>query len=221
MEGQGSIAPADQSRITHHVNETLTALYSRFSHKTDYVNVRLSADRNRYSIKTQNAVSNTVGTNLAPRYLIDSEDVPFANDLIKIIRISTEEGEGTDRKLVDCPLNDKAQPKSLRTISYNELFVPDPVERKILTIEYQAKHKRLSIPVDLDEEIILAPVLETALEAAVASRVYGSMNGEENTNKSIMLNNEYETMLALVDVKDLMQETMSADHNKFIKNGWA
>lgn len=210
-DGSGFIAETQHGRVVSYANSALTALHSRFIHKINYATVQLSAGIQRYQLAPLYAVSNTTPNNTKPRYIIDTAEEPFPDDVVRIIQatgttISAETGDVVEILT--------------RMVSHDTLFVTDPVEGALLTVEYQANHPRLSIPVDLTEGISLAPLLEEALEARIAAYVYSAMDGEAQMAKSQTLLNRFESICALVKLESLLQEGAPADHDRLPKGGW-
>ncbi len=221
MEGEGAIDPTDQARVTHYTNSALTLLHSKFSHKQDYVNIKLIAGRKKYPLRTVHNVSNLDPGNTEDRFIQDSTTDQYAGDLIKIISVVAQPtADEPDVDPYEVVLNNTEADAPFRTTTFDTLYIEEPVVDQILTIEYQVNHSKLTMPPNLLQEIELAPVLHEALEAKVAARVYGTMNGEAHIMKSQLLNAQFEEICALVKQEDLLQETRTALHSKFSDRGF-
>lgn len=196
-EGEGLIEPDDQNKIISYTNTALTSLYSRFSHKKDYVKLTLDENVNRYNI--EESVSN----------------------LIKILSIKQEDDPNTEIN-EEKYLRIQVHPRlgGIKLMSYNEIYVPEPETGVDLTIEYQANHDPLSIPPDSEEIISVAPMLEEALEMRVAARVWGSMAGEAHQLKAQSLMKRYNHLLYLADTEDVLQESENATIDKLRDKGF-
>lgn len=226
-EGSGGIDPSEQGKVVQATNLALTQLYSRYSHKADYVKLELDSGIHKYHITPKHAVSNT-DVNSLPRYIMDSAQEPFVDDVVKIIGVTTlydpHVGIITDtlhdKEPRDLRINDRQDSNAIQLLSFNSIYVPHPITGQELTLEVQLNHPKLRIPVDMEQQIELHPVLYEALGFKVAAKIYGSMNGEENMAKSVQMNNLFETSCALVDQQDLLQETTSAEHRKLSIRGW-
>lgn len=220
-EGTGSIKEADQPKVIGHLNNALTQLYSRFAHKIDYVILRPQADLQRYVLDPAYAVSDTDAANTNPRYLIDTEEDAFLGNLIKIRSILQLPNETLhETEPLDLLINGGHACGTLKTLSWNTLFIETPDTDHDIRLEYQAKHSKLSIPVVLTEEIEVHPLLEEALVVKVASRIFASMLGEENAAKAQRLEAQYEYLSGLVDAKDILQQSSSDAHGKLIARGF-
>lgn len=218
-DGSGAISSEHYAKITHHTQKVLTNLYSRFMHKKDYYVLKLDESITKYMIDPLYAVSDTTPLNTKPRYIIDTVEEPFDQKIIKVMSVHLI-NEDTTLATEGILLNDDSREGSIKTLTYNQLYIREPVQDQLLMIGVQLNHPVIPQPVDLEYEIILAPVLEEALIAKVASRIYGSMNGQENLIKSQSLNAEYEAILQIVQFEDLLQTSSTEDHYRFVLGGW-
>jgi hypothetical protein len=221
MEGAGTIDPTQQMRVTNFTQKALTRIYSRFSHNVSYVNIALHEDIHTYRMQTQYTVSDdTVGNN-ATRYIQDSISDPFLGNLIKITAIRLE-GETEDDDATDILINDTIFPGSAKTISFDSFYLSEPEADRFLTVELMMDHTELLVEgaVDLETEIILAPVLYEALEAKVASMIFSGMSGEERMAKARKLESDYERICSLIEKRDLLQNSSSAANSKFSNGGF-
>ncbi len=220
MEGAGTIIPAMQPSIVNHANNVLTQIYSRFTHNKYYVNLELVADQTKYFIRPAHAVTALPLDNDVPRYILDTEAEPFVHELIKILDIEEAVDTNEDNE-TNIHLNDTMDADAIRTLSYDTILVPNPVAGIVLILECQVNHLPLTLTtVDLAEEIVLHPLLQDALVAKVASRVYSGMNGEENAAKASRLNAEYEAACQMVNFEDFAQNSSAAVTKKMAASGW-
>jgi len=220
MEGSGEVLPAMQPSIITHTNHVLTDIYSQMAHKRCYVNLELVADQTVYRIHPMHAVTTVPLDNGIPRFIQDTVDEPFVQEIIKIMDIEEAVDTNEDGK-TNIHLNDVIDTASIKTLSYDTILVPDPVAGIVLVLECQVNHLALSTnPVDLTEEIELLPVMQAALVAKIAARVYSTMNGEENAIKAERLKAEYEAALRLVKQEDLAPDSSSAVTKKMHLGGW-
>jgi hypothetical protein len=214
-DGSGVIAESDHGKIIHHTQQALTNLYSRFSNRKSYLVLQQSEAIKTYSITPAHYVDDVTVGNTLPRYIIDSDTGTFATPIIKILSVREigEDGKVSAENLL-------TKEGGLRTPSYNEIYIQAPTDGTYLAVEVQMNHPTIPLPVDLDYEISLAPVLEEALVLKVSSRVYGSMNGQENMVRSQALNAGYEGILQIVQFEDLLQLTENEDQTRFEIGGW-
>ena len=219
LDGSGDIDELAKPKIVHHANQVLTALYTRFPHKTDYVKVLLQEDLHKYYLRAEHAVSNTDQLNLAPRYIQDSVAEPFDPNLSKIIAIQDEDAECY--RDVEVSINDLSKAVSVKKISFDGFWVKSPVAGNIYTVEYQCLHPKLTVDIpNDDEEIVLAPVLHEALTAGIAARVHAPIGSEDSTMKAAAYSNIYEGICLRAEADDTLQTSISNEHDKLREGGW-
>lgn len=218
-DGSGEIADQNHPKLIHHTQQALTNLYSRFAHRKAYVVMKQDELVQKYRIHPLYAVTDTTPNNTAARHIIDTEQSPFTTPIIKILSIRKILEDSTLAE-VDLLINDDTRVGAVKTLAYDEIYIREPVQDELLLIEVQLNHPVIALPVDLDYEISLAPVLEEALVLKVAARVFGSMNGQDNMIKAQSLNAAYENVLQMVQFEDLLQNTSTEDHSRFVIGGW-
>ena len=220
MDGAGTIEATAQPRLVHFANNGMTQLYSRFAHKRDYVKIQVQEDIQRYPLRTGHSAAGLEETT-DELYVMDTVAEPFTGNVTKIISVrSQDDPDTTEDEEFNLLLNDNQSNCIVKTVTYDTLYFKEPVAGMILDIEVTQSPTVLSIPVAPSEEIDLHPLLNPALEYYVASRVYASMNGEENAAKAYQLKNQYEELLHLVDVEDLLQNSYTDSHSKLPDRGF-
>lgn len=134
-QAQGQITENNYAQIVSHVNLGLAALYKRFPLKESRIKITLSDINTTYKIHSRHADSNVAS--FALKYINDSIEEPFNDDILKIERVYTEQG-------VELALNDPGDPYSVFTPSANVLSVPSIVKAELLTpvvdLVYRANH---------------------------------------------------------------------------------
>ena len=195
-DGTGTIQEEFQDRTVSFINEALTKIHSRFLQRLDLVQIEMQEGIQRYRLSPVYAVSNTTPNQTAPSYILDTTEEPFLGGVIRILSIQ------------DTEVGENITPVSARALAHNTVFVKEPRPGGILQVEYQADHPRLSIPVDPEEEISLAPVLEGALEAWVAHKVFSTLGGENHLVKARELLTAYEEACQMVKVEGLLNESL-------------
>lgn len=212
LDGNGDIAPDRKAGIVRYANETLTMLYNKFTHNTSYVKLALQEDVTDYVLHSDNALSTSPAG-----YIQDSVENPFLNDVLKITTIRATDSDGNSFPV---RLNELSAPNAVRTLSYNSFRVDQPVAGHIFEIEYQANHPHLSIPVNEDQEIVIAPLLEEALLSRIAAKVYMGIGGEDAVTKARAFFQNYEYITSLATGRDMVQESVSDSQDKLDRGGW-
>lgn len=215
-EGVGAITDPMKPRIVNYANEALTALHSRFLLRENILMFKQVEHLTYYYMLRRYAVSQigAIGAYEVPHsYILDSVDEPFEEDWIKLLSAVDDSGR-------DIPVNDSEEYTSIYTPQPNLIQVPLPVAGRVLAMSYQATHPRLDYTDDC-QEIDLPFVLEPALTAFIASKVFSHMNGAENTAKGQEHMTSYEVICARVVDQDLVGTGAPTTLTKFDKRGFA
>lgn len=190
----GAIQAKDYDRILAHINLAMTALHKRFNLKESNVLLELQPGRTLYPIKTAFAV--TAKSKETIRFLKDSVDMPFKDNVHKIERVYTDKG-------VELSINDQEDPYSLSTPQVTMLRVPaslvtNPVDfpENLITKNLDIYYRANSLPIvtddgDLDPEDVEVDLPYAYLEPLllyVASRIHTPTG---MTNEFNMGNNYY------------------------------
>lgn len=209
-EGRGSIRKEDIPKLVAHVNDGLVRIYSRFVLCTKQLLIEQVCHITNYHLIPKYAES-TEGDVPWP-YIKDLPDEPFKGDVIRILEVHDSMG----REYV---LNDKDDPNSLFTPAPQLLQVPNPKAGQSLAVLYQARHDYLENDA-LDQEIYIPFVLEGALQAFVAYKVFSHMNGQDNQVKSQEHLNTYDGICTDVEERDLVNTTFATSHHKLQERGF-
>jgi hypothetical protein len=217
-EGSGHLQVDKHPQIIQYTNDGLLLLYSRFVLRKQHLVIEQLPHITSYRLKKRYAESNTESD--APfKYIKDSADDPFEDDVIKILEVHDDCGN-------PFPLNDKNRPGSLFTPDPDTLQVPNPQGGWDLGIPlgviYQARHPKLLDQGDdlLEQEIDLPFFLEGALQAYVGYKVYCHMNGQENQLKSQEYLGSFESTCTDIELKDLVNQTFATSHTKLEQRGF-
>lgn len=218
--GKGSIPDADQARIVHHINRGLTKLHSRFVLYQRELYIRIQEDVHLYPLLRQAGESYHDHTTSNPpmRYIIDSAEAPFSEDVIRILGCwRPSKIDPTD--LVEVPLNDENAEESVWTPATSTLQILDGKAGDIYHVMYQADHYRLRTGVG-PQKVYLPEILYEALEHYVAYKIFGSMNGEEHTIKAQEHRNTYESVLLRAIDLDLVKAVSVSTNVKLELRGF-
>jgi len=212
MEGSGKITDDAKPRIIHYANEGLTRLYGRFILKEKDVMIELVDHITNYHLLRKYAESYFDPEEVRYPYIKDLFNEPFTEDVIKILAVYNSRGH----KL---PLNDNNRADSVFTPTGKILQVPRPVRGTALSVLYQAKHDELLHDRE-DQEIALPDVLQGALVAFIAYKVFSHMNTDVSNVKSQEHLSIYSTICDEVEQHDLVNTSISTTNSRFEKLGW-
>ena len=154
----------------------LTELHKRFALREGYFNLIIMPNVKTYSLTSDFAMS---GSSVNPVKYIDDTEMPFTNNLHKVIRAYGI----LNGQTIELPLNEISNLAALRTPSYNQLTVPvDPktatwlTETQVIDVVYRANHPEINKYI-ANEAPLITPIYlpDSHLEALlyyVASRVF-------------------------------------------------
>jgi hypothetical protein len=221
----GVIDEGNYAKVLGHINLGLTALFKRFTLKEGRLILALQEGVTTYKINSTYAV-NAGSASPHVKYLIDTVDDPFTDDITKIEQVLTD-GD------YELGLNDKANPLSVFTPSALVLRVPealitgvdwpDDLDTENLTLVYRAAHPKLAVvgPV-FNPAAVELQLPDTHLEPLlyyVASRVHNpiGMNNEFHAGNSYYA--KYEAACQALESKGL-QVDQGSQNTRLERNGW-
>lgn len=205
--------PASYAQLSSWINLGLKAIYSEFLLASDALIVQQYEAITQYVLSYDYAFSNTASVQ-DPKYIIDTVENPWADNLLKIEAVYDEEG-------TQLPLNDDTEETSLYTPTYRTLQIPYPVATNATSVEYRAGHPKIVYVANMDPtaiDVAIPHSLHEALLWYVASRGFASMNNDQGQEG----NDYYRKFQARVtDVKNQGLYIQDERHNsRFEGNGW-
>jgi len=164
-------------RLLPSIQLGLTELHKRFFLREGNIFVDLQPGKSTYTLTKAFAQSN--GRSKEPVKYIDDTTEPFTNNLFKVERVF---GTYLEERY-EIPLNERDNPNSLFTTSYNTLVVPNDPEKALwlketsrLDIRFRADHpeiqKNRANAAPMSTEIYLPPTHLEALLFYIASRIH-------------------------------------------------
>lgn len=213
-EGEG-IREEDKLRMMAHIQLALTTLHRRFRLKEGRFTLELQPEKSTYVLKSQFAQSNSKSKE--PIKYINDLDRQFQDDLLRVDRVLDDEGN-------ELILNQKGNPDSVNTPSYNMLVVPDNLESETLTVVYRADHPKINATkgqyVSFQEEIDLPVTHLEALLYFIASRFMNpvGISGEFHEGNNYAA--KFEKACQALEMGGY-QVDGDGDSDRFINNGWA
>lgn len=169
--GQYQIKQSELPRVITFVNQALEYFYSNFPLKTNDCIIKLQDGITRYYLDSDYAIT-SIGLNNLPKYLIDSADKPFKDDVLHILDVSSISG-------ISFTINDRYSDINVNTPEYNCVEVLHNLGQEYLKIQYQARHPKISINEHLDSntKIHIPSSYETVLQTYIAVLVFNAMGG--------------------------------------------
>ncbi len=210
-----TIKDRGRAQVILHANEALLRLHTRFILKEEQLIVQSMAHRSKYPLHQAHALSVQGQPNAAEPFIMDSEANPFPGRVIRILDVTDSTGK-------EYALNVQGSPNSVFTPKGDTLEIPLPLCGRAFGVVYQANHCELDPTDPLDEEqfIDLPEVLETALTAYIAHKIYSHKNTQENMVAGRAHLSTYEAICLDAEQRDLLSTARSRVPNKFNDNGW-
>jgi hypothetical protein len=223
----GEITESNYRAVMTHVNLGLTMLYKRFNLKEGRLLLQLQDDQVMYILKSAYAV-NGKRTTQPVRYIIDTTDAPFQDDILKVERVLTDAGYSLN-------LNDYTDQYSVMTPSDNVLRVPaemvgpialapDYLKTSQLTLVYRANHPFIDTEVGSfdpeNRDIELPYAYLPALLLFVASRVNNpiGVSGQYHAGDSYAA--KFEQECRQLEAQNLEIDDVGTN-TRAERNGWA
>lgn len=211
---EGLIDPSDYPNLISHINHGLTKLHSKFPLQHKELLLLQFKHITRYKLDTKYSISSN-DSSVDYKYILDTDDEPFMDDVIRIESIYDSQG-------CNVPLNDEYAKNSWFTPNPDTIQIPYPVDGNLASIIYRANHVKIPLdtvdPENVDIEI--PSVLEGALAAHVASRVYVSLGNATSAQLSAYYRAIYTDEVSQVERFNLLQSSEGSTDIKFIMGGW-
>jgi len=211
----GTIAVANYPAVITTINRGLTALHARFPLSHKELTLQQFEGITDYKFDIKYAVS-TADPSVTQRYIYDTVEDPFLDDMIRID--AAYDGEGNP-----VPINDEVDIRSWFTPNNDTIQIPSPTEGILVSIMYRANHKKIATTItDATTVVVDIPQsLEAALSAFVASKLFVSLGNATSIQLSAYYANQYSTELAQVERLNLLQSSQQNTNTKFIIGGWS
>lgn len=218
--GGAGIGEEHWDRLLASVNLGLTELHKRFLLKEGRVVVALQPGKTTYVLDSKYALSDVDHPTLT-KYLQDSVDEPFQNDILKIERIYdsldnelglNNPGDLIDRARFNC-----------RTPNYNTLVVPAELMGSQVSVVYRANHPLLrkedSFFDPAEVEVNLPYSHLEALLYYVASRIMNpiGMTSEFHDGNNYAM--KFEQACAVLEQQNFRVDSLDR-FDRFNRNGW-
>ncbi len=204
----------DYPALIRHVNRGLLALHTRFCLKEREVAISLNAITTFYILDSKYARSNQ-NSNEPIRWIEDSLDHPFTDDILRIQEVYDEEGD-------NLPVNDNNNNYSVFLPNYKTVQVPYPSDTTTLFITYRAKHSPIGIDI-VDPTLVEIDLPEYCIEpllSYVTSRVYSSSSDQNKQSLSASFMAKYELQCKELEDKNVLHNTPNETNIKLENGGW-
>lgn len=205
--------PKSYAQLISHINAALKKLYSRFFCSAKEIYIELDESIAIYTLDSKYAQSNTGSViPLADRYIADSVDNPFQDDVLKIEQCYDEEGGLLT-------LNDFSDDESLFTPSYRSIQVPWPNENNTIAVQYRAAHPKIEYDVDMDISTTEVEIPEALYNAMLMYVAYRAMPRLDGGAEKAQYKQDYEQECQRIEQEGLYPQAEPGDW-RFDTKGW-
>jgi hypothetical protein len=214
--GKLEVDEAHRRELISHIKTILTQMHTRLLIKVGVLDIRILAEKQRYTILPENADSST-----APfvKFIMDTE-VPYTGDLLKIFRILIP----YEDTYIDAKDNIWNDSDSFRINQFNEVIVPASYTEDHFKIEYHANFVDFSIEDGITAPeniwINLPPGLETVLRLGVAGRKMGTVGMTGSAVEGINYSAQYNAELDRIVFENSALSSLTYADETFIERGW-
>jgi hypothetical protein len=221
--GDAGINEANWERVLASVNLGLTELHKRFLLKEGRIDIQLEPGKNTYVLDKKYAQNNRESFGVT-KYLLDSPDAVFENNVLKIERVYddlgnelglNQGGDSYDLLLTSC-----------RTPSYNTLVLPVDLKSEKVTVVYRENHPIILKEQGyfaLDEVEVTLPYSHLeALLLYVASRIMNPIGVSGSQGQFHEGNNyaaKFEAACSRLEQTNLRID-QSERNSRLERNGW-
>lgn len=224
--GSGVIADADYDRLVGCINLGLTALHTRFPLKRKQLTLQVVPGQEVYYLKPEFTVSSDTSDEPV-RYILDSVDDPFLEDVLKVEALFTAVG-------YELVLNSRGNAYSAFTPAHGVITLPSVIhsptgdtESQYLTdtvvVDYRANHEYLPAGVGMyladNVEVDLPYQYLQALLYFVASRLHSPMGMVNEMHMGNSFATRYELACQELERYNVGVDQMG-NMNKFSNRGW-
>jgi len=195
------------------INLGLTDIHSRFNLRVKELYLQLVEPITVYTLHSKYRYYNTASTEPI-KYIIDTPDEEFKDDLLSIIAVYDSAGG-----LID--LNSSAGDRVVFTPSYNQLQVPYYTNGELVSVAYRCTPNKVlwSTTVDLMQEVDIPHSMVQALLFYVAYKVYSSRLDADSIGKGGLYYQQYEAVCMQSQNQGLLLPNGFANY-KLNQNGW-
>lgn len=223
----GAIAEADYHKVLNHVNLGLEDLHSRFTIRKGQLTLALQPGKATYSLSSKFAVNSRRSQELV-RYVMDTPEEPFQDDIIKVERVLTDAGYemvlnvDDDSESVSTPSTTLLRLPAVM-VTGNPGDRPDYLKTSQLEVFYRATHPPIVKPIGFFDptrvEVHLPRTYLQALLYFVAARVHNPMGMNQEFYSGTVFSSKYEQeCLRLKDAN--VEIDTKARNTRAERGGW-
>lgn len=204
-----TLNPEYREEIIDYINSGLLELYNRFQLKVDSLFIELQEGKTRYPLTSAHIMTNWHEPD-REKYIWKTNEGNFTDDLVKVLLVR-------DHSCHEIPLNDPNAVISVFTPEFNVIEIPSHFPIQIISVDYQAKHPRVS---NDDDEITLPDSLYDCLAYYVAAQATSNMNSEGSINNATKYSQFFNNAMQTFEELGTIEPKHTPSYRKFYLGGW-
>lgn len=211
--GTGTITDEAKPRIVLYANEALLRLHTKFVLLQKSLMIELQEGLTNYHLQPAYAMQSFDDAIAEYPYIRDLPENKFTGDVIKVMSVQNTWGGVR-------PLNDAKQYFSCFTVAPQILQVPVCRTDEVISVNYQARHRKLEASENGYKTLDLSDTLHGALTAFIAHKVYNSINTQESMVIAQSHIAMFDTICADAVEMDVLNMSVSEINTRFNSRGW-
>tara|TARA_B110000503_G_C7167123_1_gene422481 strand:- start:219 stop:929 length:711 start_codon:yes stop_codon:yes gene_type:complete len=210
----GSVKAENYIEVIGHINLALQNLYTRFP--INEKEILLKTDGTKFSYRLHSDFN--ISANSSTGYLLDTTELPFENDILRIEGVYNEIG-------ISLPINDSNSQDSVFIPSYDTIQIPYATLGQKFAVVYRASHKLIQVPVevsnlDLDQDVYIPESLLEALLVYVSYRIQKGTGGEAGISLAFATKKHYEALCFELETRNVFNPSGNIVNIKPQLGGW-
>lgn len=213
-EGDVAIDSTRYRELIPAVNAALTALHTRFELQYGSLMLLTDDEVDTYELTLDHAASNVSSTS-AYKYIRDTVEAPFKDNLLRVVKIYDPCGE-----LVY--INDPSHCCSVYCPTYNSIEFPDVEEGQLYRVVFAANHEKLTYTGSevLNQVITLPPAYLKALLCYIAHRYFLNRSGLGGDKQSNDYYAKYENECRRLEALSKINHITRSQSTSIRDKGW-
>lgn len=205
--------PRNYAQLTSYVNQGMLELYKRFFLSSKEIDIQQYEQITTYLLDSKYAQSNVAS--LEPvKFIMDSLDDPFQDDILKIEEVYDEDGNRL-------PLNKQDEELSIFTPNYKSIQIHSPNENNMVSVQYRASHPWIEYDIIMDPEVIELMLPLSLYDALLQYVAYKHLiKTGLDSSQAAQYYSMFEASCKVVEDHGLEVQTDTTSDAKFVTRGW-
>lgn len=195
-------------KVINNLNIALNILCNRFSLIEKQITIRRYSHISNYKLERKYARTSTIPC--PTKYILDTEEEPFKEDVIQVLFAFDEFGN-------QMPLNDTHNPFSWFT-SRTTIQIPNTHRSgELAFFSYKAYHPKVEKPTD---ELLIPEILLEAVSSYIAYKIHSTRSDKESTELANNLYQKFENQCVALEQDNTLTTSTTCTNIKPQLGGW-